>query len=261
MSKLIFNKLKYILFSKHKKGFGIHSPFLYDLITLVFNDKTNKIAYRKIDLLRKELLKSKEIINVTDIGAGSKLFKSTQRKISEIVRYSSVKKKHGELLYRISEFYKPKTILELGTSLGISCSYLSLGNPNAKIVTIEGCPQISKIAQNTFYLLGIKNVTLVNGKFDEILPLSFFDLHTLDLVFFDGNHTKPATLNYFKQCVNYSNNNSIFIFDDVHWSIEMEEAWNEIKKNKKVTLTVDIEQFGIVFFEKELQKQDFVIRY
>ncbi|NCO55575.1 MAG: methyltransferase [Bacteroidetes bacterium CG02_land_8_20_14_3_00_31_25] len=261
MSKLIINKLKYILFSKHRKGFGIHSPFLYDLITLVFNDKTEKVAYRKIDLLRNELEKSKEIINVTDYGAGSKLFKSSERKISEITEYSSVKKKYGELLYRISEFYKPKTILELGTSLGISCSYLASGNPDAKVVTIEGCPQISAIAQNTFYLLGIKNVTLVNGRFEEILPLSFFDLHSLDLVFFDGNHTKQATLNYFEQCVKYSNNDSIFIFDDIHWTSDMEQAWDEIKKNKNITSTVDIYQFGIVFFKKQLKKQDFIIRY
>lgn len=261
MSKMIFNKLKYTLFSKHKKGFGIHSPFLFDLITLVFNDKTDKIAYRKIDLLRFEMLKSNEIINVIDLGAGSKLFKSDKRKISEITEYSAVKKKYGELLYRISEYYKPKTILELGTSLGISCSYLSLGNPNAKVVTIEGCPRTSGIAQNTFYLLGIKNITLVNGNFDEVLPLAFFDLLSLDLVFFDGNHTKKATLNYYEQCVKYINNDSIFIFDDIHWSNEMEEAWCEIKKNKKVTLTVDIFQFGIVFFKEQLKKQDITIKF
>jgi len=122
-------------------------------------------------------------------------------------------------------------------------------------------PSISAIAQNTFYLLGIKNVTLVNGRFEEILPLSFFDLHSLNLVFFDGNHTKQATLNYFEQCVKYSNNDSIFIFDDIHWTSDMEQAWDEIKKNKNITSTVDIYQFGIVFFKKQLKKQDFIIRY
>lgn len=261
MWKLFLEKFKYLLFSKHSKGFGVHSPFLYDLITLVFDDKTDKIAYRKIDLLRNELLKSSENITVTDFGAGSKLFKSNHRNISDIIKYSSVKKKYGELLYRISEFYKPKTILELGTSFGLSSAYMAMGSPNSKVVTIEGCKQISSIAQDNLFVLGIKNITLVNGVFEEVLPLTFFDLHTLDLVFFDGNHTKLATLNYFMQCVNYSNNDSIFIFDDIHWSNDMEEAWSEIKQNKKVTLTIDIYQFGIVFFKQQLQKQDFVIRY
>ncbi len=261
MWRLLITKFNYLLFSKHSKGFGIHSPFLFDLITKVFDDKTEKFAYRKIDLLRNELLKSSEKITVNDFGAGSKLFKSNIRNVADVAKYSSVKKKYGELLFRIAEYFKPKTILELGTSFGLSSAYLAMGNSNSKVVTIEGCKQTSAIAQDNYFLLGIKNITLVNGKFEDILPLSFFDLGTLDLVFFDGNHTKSATLNYFNQCVNYSNNDSVFIFDDIHWSIEMEEAWNEIKQNKKVTLTIDIYQFGIVFFKKQLQKQDFIIKY
>ena len=72
---------------------------------------------------------------------------------------------------------------------------------------------------------------------------------------------RQATLNYFEQCIPYINNNSLFIFVDIHWSEEMEEAWEEIKKNKNVTLTVDLFQLGLVYFHKELTKQDFVIRF
>lgn len=261
MSNIILNRLKYFLCSKHEKGFGIHSPFLFDLITLIFNDKSDKVAYRKLDLIRKELLESDKIISITDFGAGSKIFQSNQRKVSEITKYCTIKKKYGKLLYRLSAYYKPETILELGTSFGISTAYLALGNPNAKVVTIEGCSETSKIAQDTFTLANAKNITLVNGKFEEILPLTFFDLHTLGIVYFDGNHTKKATLNYFEQCIPYTSNVSLFIFDDIHWSEEMEEAWEEIKKNKNVTLTVDLFQLGLVYFHKELTKQDFVIRF
>ena len=72
MSNYLTNRVKYFLCSKHKKGFGIHSPFLFNLITLIFNDKSDKVVYHKVDMIRKELLKSKKIINVTDFGAGSK---------------------------------------------------------------------------------------------------------------------------------------------------------------------------------------------
>jgi len=261
MSNYLTNRVKYFLCSKHKKGFGIHSPFLFNLITLIFNDKSDKVVYHKVDMIRKELLKSKKIINVTDFGAGSKILTSDKRKVSEITKFSSVKKKYGRLLYRLSAFYKPQTILELGTSVGISGAYLALGNHIAKVVTVEGCPEISHIAQETFTLLETKNVTLVNGTFEEVLPLTFFDLRILGIVFFDGNHTKEATLNYFKQCIPFTNNDSLFIFDDIHWSEGMEGAWEEIKKNKNVTLTVDLFQLGLVYFHKELSKQDFVIRF
>jgi predicted O-methyltransferase YrrM len=261
MYNQVLNKIKYLLCSKHEKGFGIHSPFLFDLITLIFNDKSDKVAYRKIDLIRKELLESEKIITVTDFGAGSKVFESNQRKVSEITKYCTIKKKYGKLLYKLAAYYKPETILELGTSLGLATTYLALGNPDAKVVTIEGCSETSKIAQDTFILANANNITLVNGEFEEILPLTFFDLRTLGIVYFDGNHTKKATLNYFEQCIPFTNNNSLFIFDDIHWSDEMEEAWGEIKKNKNVTLTVDLFQLGLVYFHKELTKQDFVIRF
>ncbi len=261
MSGILSTKINYFLFSKHKKGFGIHSPFLFDLITLVFNDKSDKVAYRKVDFIRNEFLKSDKIINVKDLGAGSKIFHSDNRKISDIVKHSSIQKKYGELLFRLSAAYKPETILELGTSLGISTAYLALGNPEAKVVTIEGCPETAKISLETFTLANTPNITLVNGSFEEVLPLTFFDLHTLGLVFFDGNHTKEATLNYFEQCLHFINENTIFIFDDIHWSDGMNEAWKIIRKNNKVTLTVDIYQFGIAFFKTDLSKQDFVIRF
>jgi predicted O-methyltransferase YrrM len=261
MANLFLHKLNYFLFSKHKKGFSIHSPFLFDLITLVFNDSSDKVAYRKLDLIRKELLQSDKIISVKDFGSGSKKFSSDIRKVSEIAKYSSVRRKYGTLLFNLVAYYKPKTILELGTSLGISTSYLALGNPESRVVSIEGCPETAKIAQETVALAGANNVMIVNGSFEEILPLSFFDLVTLGLVFFDGNHTKEATLNYFEQCLPYITNDSVFVFDDIHWSEDMEEAWETIKKNTKVTLSVDILQFGLVFFHNELSKQDFVIRY
>jgi len=261
MSNLLFHKLNYFLFSKHKKGFNIHSPFLFDLITLVFNDSSDKVSYRKLDLIRKELLQSNKVITVKDFGSGSKKFSSNIRKVSEIAKYSSVQKKYGKLLFNLTSYYKPKTVLELGTSLGISTSYLALGNPEARVVSIEGCSETAKIAQETLALAGANNVMIVNGPFEEILPLSFFDLRTLGFMFFDGNHTKEATLNYFEQCLHYISNDTIFVFDDIHWSESMEEAWEMIKKNNKVTLTVDILQFGIVFFHKELSKQDFEVRY
>lgn len=261
MSSHFFNKLNYYLFSKHKKGFNIHSPFLFDLITLVFNDNSDKIAYRKLDLIREELLNSDKIIDVKDFGAGSKIFSGNDRKVSDIVKYSTVKKKYGKLLYRLVSYYKPSTILELGTSLGLSTSYLALGNPDAKVVTIEGCPETAKIAQETVILTGANNVTIVNGPFNEVLPLAFFDLRSLYFVFFDGHHTEEATLNYFENCIPYISPDSIFVFDDIHWSDGMERAWETIKKHPQVTLSVDIFQFGIVFFKKDLSKQDFIIRF
>lgn len=258
---MLKSEIKYFLFSKHKKGHGVHSPFLFNLITQVFNNSSEKLDCNKIELIKNELIKSENSIQVKDYGAGSKIFKSNIRKVSEIAKYTSVEKKYGRLLYRLAEYFQPETILELGTSLGISGSYLAMGNNKAKMVTIEGCNETARIAQKNFQLLNINNIILINGTFEEVLPLALFDLKSLGIVLFDGNHTLKATVNYFNQCVKCSNNNSLFIFDDIHWSEDMEKAWEIIKENEKVTLTVDILKMGLVFFKKELQKQNFIVRF
>jgi hypothetical protein len=52
------------------------------------------------------------------------------------------------------------------------------------------------------------------------------------------------------------------VFDDIHWSEGMERAWEEIKRDPAVTLTIDIFFVGLVFFRKmQLIPQHFTIRY
>ena len=248
--------LKYWFSSK--TAHGIHSPFVFELYNDVINKKGDYYSFYKIELLRKRLLLSKKEIEVTDLGSG----KSGKRSIAEIAERSAKNKKYCELLFRLAYHQKPETILELGTSLGISTIYLASADPTTKVITIEGCPNTASEAKKNFEALGLKNIESIVGNFDEVLARpSSPALRPMDFIFFDGNHRKTPTLNYFNQCLSYANNNSIFIFDDIHWSNEMEEAWKEIKKHPKVTVTIDLFFLGLVFFRKEQVKENFKIRY
>ena len=151
--------------------------------------------------------------------------------------------------------------MELGTSLGISSAYLAAANSGSKLITIEGCKEIADVAAQNFTKLELKNIEQVVGNFDKVLPEVLKKTDQLDLVFFDGNHQKEPTPNYFKQCLEKANEKSVFIFDDIYWSREMKEAWEEIKNNKKVTVSIDLFYMGIIFFRKEQVKEHFMIRY
>ena len=259
--RFLYKYLKYKLTARHRRAYGIHSPFLYALIRDVFMKKAKYYFTEEIDDLRYDLLCYDEVIQVKDFGAGSKLMRSEFRKIKDIAKYSAVNKKYGELLFRMLDFFKPNTILELGTSLGIGTLYLALANSKSVVYTIEACPETAKIAKENFNDLNAQNIKLIEGNFSEKLPHVLNSVEKIDFVVFDGNHLKEATLNYFNLCIKKSHNDSIFYFDDIHWSKEMEEAWKIIKSNVAVTLTVDLFFSGIVFFKKELSKQDFVIRF
>ena len=261
MKKLQFT-IRYITYLFTAKGkYATQAPFLYELMTKVLNTKTDDDKCYGIEAIRKKLCRSEKEIQITDFGAGSSINKSTKRKVKDIANNSAKNPKFGKLLYRIIRFYKPKNIIELGTSLGISTSYLAKADPNANVFTFEGCPATAAIAQENFDIQNIKNTSITLGDFNLTLADKLKEVLSIDLAFIDGNHQEKPTIDYFKQCLKYANNNTIFIFDDIHWSQGMENAWKYIKEHKKTTLTIDLFFIGIVFFRSELSKENFTIRF
>ena len=254
--------LQYYLSASNGKGHGIHSPFVFDFVKNVLNDKTVYPDYQPIEQKRKTLLIDNTVIDVEDFGAGSSVIKTNKRVVSAMAASSLKPKKYAQLLYRMVKYYNPKTLLELGTSFGISSAYLASANPNAILHTCEGASSIAAIATENFNQLGLKNIQITKGDFAETLTLLLATLKTVDLAFVDGNHRKHPTLDYFGQLLKHAGPNSILVFDDIHWSTEMEEAWNTIKQHPTVTLTIDLFFIGIVFINPNFKKpQHFIIRF
>ncbi len=261
MFHIIKSYLKFLLNSKNQHG--IHSPFVFDLVTKCFYDKTKYPAYSLLKEYRKSLLANRTIIEVTDFGVGSKVFKSNQRKVSAIAKNAGISPKRAELLFRITNYFQPDSVLEIGTSLGLATIALSLGNKSrsigTKIITLEGCPQTMAIAKNQCQLQNLYNIEFVNTEFSIYLKNIQPTTSNPQLIYFDGNHSKKATLDYFELLLPTISNNSVWIFDDIHWSKDMEETWEIIKNHPKVTVTIDTFQWGIVFFRKEQLKEHFII--
>ncbi len=249
------------MFSGHRKGHGIHSPFVFDLVSRIMRNKIDQDIVLKIENIRKKNISDDRIISVQDLGGGSSRMKNSLRRVSDIAAYSAVPRKYGRLLSNMaSEFGKPD-IIELGTSLGISTMYMATASPGSVVHTIEGCPSTAEIAKENFEYAGINNVHLINGSFDDTIPELRKKSVKPGLVFIDGNHRKEPTLKYFEEMADLSDKNSVIIIDDIHISEEMEEAWTLIKKHKKVTLTVDIFRMGFVFFRERMNRYNYVIKY
>lgn len=275
---MLFQIKSYLTFLWNSKNqHAVHSPFVFNLVTKCFYDRKPKPdpsvseqakQYQILKNYRNSLLENKNTIEVTDFGAGSKVFKSNTREISKIAKTAGITQKRAELLFRITTYFQPDSILEIGTSLGLATSALVLGNPKASITTLEGCPETAKIAQLQLAKLSsraqsrdnINNVDLVVTEFSEYFKTQDPKPKTQNLIYFDGNHSKSATLDYFELLLPTITNDSVWIFDDIHWSKEMEEAWKIIKAHPKVTVTIDTFQWGFIFFRKEQPKEHFVIR-
>ena len=257
--QLIIRYLKYFLSAKGKHS--VHAPFLYAFITKILNAKTEDEHCKPIELLRKNLCKSEKIIQITDFGAGSSINNNRKRKVKDVAKNSAKNAKFGQLLYRICQFFGPKSIVELGTSLGISTAYLASGKSDVKVFTFEGCPETAQLAEENFNKMNLENIDITIGDFKHTLTQKLEKIKNVDLAFIDGNHQETPTTSYFEEILKYANNDSIFIFDDIHWSSGMESAWWYIKSHKRTTLTIDLFFVGIVFIKSELSKENFIIRF
>lgn len=253
--------LRYL--SRARDEHALHSPFLFSLYTQVIRAQTgSKAKFAAIRSLRRELRQNHQLITVADFGAGSKVNASRQRSIGDIARNSQKPARFGRLLFRLIRRFGSKTIVDLGTSLGMTTAYLAeAAKPNGRVSTFEGCPETAAVARQNFERLGLQNVTIVVGNLDETLAPHIAALAPIDFAFFDANHRYEPTVQYFETCLTNIHNDTVFVFDDIHWSAEMEQAWAYIKAHSSVTLTVDLFWVGMVFFRQEQPKQDFVLRF
>lgn len=259
LAKKYFN---YYWHASNSKGHGMHSPFVFDFILNVLNNNNQYQPFQEIELLRHHLLHDNRTVSIEDFGAGSRTNSSKERTVKKIAASALKSKRLAQILFRLVKHYQPQTIVELGTSLGITTCYFSKANPDASISTIEGSKQIASIAKENFQNLNGGNIQLLQGNFDDILPSVISNLSSIDLAYIDGNHRYQPTINYFQQFLAKSHPQTILVFDDIHWSAEMEKAWEEIKQHPSVQYTIDIFFLGFVFFRQEFKvKQNFSIRF
>lgn len=248
-------------FLSAKTRHGIHSPFVYRLIDEVIYEYSIKDYEQEAEALRAGLLADERMITVVDLGAGSMLNKRNEKKIGDIAKNALKPARIAKLLARLAAFSKPNTIVELGTCLGVTSTYLAKACPGARVISVEGCPSTAKIAKENFEKMGLDAIDLRVGNFDVLLPQIIEELPSIDFLFIDGNHRKQATLDYFYACLDKVNEESLLIFDDIYWSQGMKEAWEEIKTHPDVMVSIDLFYIGLVFFKKDRRKENFKVRF
>jgi predicted O-methyltransferase YrrM len=247
---------------------GIHSPYIFELYTEIIDTKEKEYyVFGEIEMLRKKMLTDTRLLKTADYGAGSNVGAKKVRNVAEIARISVAEKSISRLLFRLADFYQPRLMIELGTCLGINTLYLQKAVTKAKVFTFEGCPATAAIAQENFNAAQAQTIQLQIGNIDHTLPAFLSAMSNtkqnsfLDFVYFDANHRYEPTVRYFELCLQHSHEESVFIFDDIHWSAEMHKAWEYIKEHEQVTLTIDLYRLGIVLFRRKQPKQHFILKF
>jgi predicted O-methyltransferase YrrM len=255
--------LKYIwycLTAKRQLSNNFHYQFVNDFITNVVRGK-DPVDYDGIEKNYKNLRYDTTILNVQDLGAGSVSGRGQIRQVSQLVRHSSIGLKYGRLLSRLVHSIKPFTIIELGTGAGFSTMYMALASDKCKIYSIEGSPEIADLAGGNIKSLGLKNTEIIAGSFNDILPAVLQKIQHPLFIFIDGDHRGENLIGYFETILPFTTENTVVVLDDIRWSLSMEKAWKKIVKRTEVSVSIDLFRMGILFLEKNINKQHFIVKF
>jgi len=238
----------------------INNAFIHDFNNHVLSKHVSNLELELVEKYRLELHKNTHVMELIDLGAGTK-FGQQRKTMGSMAKVASVSKHYGKLLYSLAGYYKPDCIIELGTAFGISTMYLALGNPQARVITVEGNPQLAEMAYKNFTVHNLNNITLINSTFENAIAQLKREISSRTLVFIDGNHTLQATLQYFELFGKVPDSNNIMVFDDINWSPDMLLAWNTITESVRNGIIVDLFQMGIIFQGRGMNRQKFRLWY
>ncbi|MBO4369804.1 MAG: class I SAM-dependent methyltransferase [Paludibacteraceae bacterium] len=248
--------LQFLLKSHSTRGFGIHSPFVFDFVTNTLGETHPYYIYSKIERLRRNLLFDESEVYVNDYGTG----KSGNRKIAAIAGKSLKPANQAQALHRIAVRLNPRNIIELGTSLGTTTAYLAASDSRRTVYTIEGSDSLLNVARTCWRNLQLDNIESYCGSIESQIDNVLQKAGTIGMAFVDANHTNEATTLYWEKLSAHTDDKSFIVFDDIHWSPDMENAWQKICINPKVTLSLDLYYMGIVFFNRDLPHESYQIR-
>jgi predicted O-methyltransferase YrrM len=235
---------------------SIQAPFAFQFIDSLQKAIVSSRPIPDIEHERTSFAKDRSPVNGTDFGAGTSLGKST---IAKIARFGISSKYSCVFLHELANMAKAATCVELGTSLGIASAYIGRSRSLEKLYSFEGNGELAARAEALHKRLMIDKVQVIKGNIDDKLPTFLDGVGTIDLAIIDANHTSEALAHYFQLLKSKMEAHSIIFIDDIRWSRDMYSGWQELSQRSEVTVSMEFLNFGLLFFEKGLQKQHYIL--
>ncbi len=175
------------------------------------------------------------------------------KRVGEIAKRASQSSESAKVLFALTRAHQPSSGVELGTCVGISSAYQATAlalDGTGTLVSLERYATLGEVARRQFENLGLSNVEVVVGTFQDELP-GVLGRQPIDYAFIDGHHDEKATLRYFNQFLGVATHGALFVFDDIHWSEGMTRAWSRVQEHPRVRWSTESDRFGIVVVDVE----------
>ncbi len=231
----------------------IHPAFLFDFIEFVFDKKRLYYGFIQIDQAIQIIQTENDIIPSDPFAQDHH---QEGLSIARMFKKSGHSHYEYESLYRMALFLKPKNTLELGASVGLSGLSISLANPKAKHISVEGNQTFAQFSNILFQKFGLMHSQCVHSAFDTFL--NNWTQHPIDFIFIDGDHRYDTTLKNFNKILKNTTEDAVFLLDDIHWSKDMYQAWNELSHHPSIQCSLECMRWGLLFKSKKISPGQYV---
>ncbi|MDR0542638.1 MAG: hypothetical protein LBH19_10595 [Dysgonamonadaceae bacterium] len=221
---------------RYRKGFGVHSPFVYNLITKVIEEKSAYYALEEIENFRRQLLKDNDLSLITARETQSAAY--------------------GALLFRMVNFFKCRNVIEIGSSTGVMGLYLAMASRTRCQCRLlderQGLAQCIRQFARTHHL---SKLQYMEGDYRENIPSLYAELSGADLLFINQLPETMTGSGLMDLCRPLIGRQSILILDGINRSKEMHKIWESLKRDPQSRVMVDLYALGIAFFNDKLPKR------
>lgn len=126
---------------KRSKGFGVHSPFAFHFIINVLRERLPYYAYENIERRRNMAL-------------------NLSSRISRHRRVISIK--NAKMVFRIACLFNPRTILQIGTTYGVSTTAILDVSRNSELIICHGSDTCTPIYKKVTQRYGDRIISTDN---------------------------------------------------------------------------------------------------
>lgn len=246
-------RIVYLKKARHRRGHGIHSPFLFHLITEVVENRTCLPEYKIFKDLKSNVLdlldgfSEPSLINLYhQLNVPPSNPHRLCRKVELPLRYSKV-------VFRLIREFKPSTVINYGPTLGANLAIMAMANSDSQVYQLINDGTCELVSKKLLKDSAISNVRFFQE--NEVPSVS----HEFVIINYPGNPV--VSQNRIQKCLRLHGDDDVLIIRGIHESKAMETIWREMIASESVRVSLDLFEIGIALFRKGLQKENFIQRF
>jgi len=246
------SRIKYLKKARHRHGHGIHSPFLFYLITEVIENNEKLPQFKSFKQLKKKVL---DLIDDPSDSSVKKIydqFDIRYTKSKKLCKKIELPEKYQQIVFHLIREFKPSLIIHYGPTLGVNPAILATANLDGLVYQVNNDPPCKLISKKLLNDSGIPNIQFIPENSVPNINSEFVLLNCFN----NPDFSQSMIQNY----INQHSNDGVLIIRGIHESNEMESMWQNTIAHQNIRVSLDLFEIGILLFRKGLQKENFILK-